>query len=653
MSIAGAGLVGRDAEGASVLARLAEEPVGARAVLLVGEAGIGKTAVWDWATRRCRDDGYQVLVSRAIAAEARLPWVGLTDLLRAVPDPVLDALPRPQRRALRAVALRSSDGAADERVVGTAFFTALLRLAEAAPVLLAIDDVPDFDPASWQALLFALRRLDGSDVRLLATARGHQADGLFGQGLPAERWHELRLGPLSGPAVLELLRARIGAGLPRPLLLRVHETAGGNPLYALELARALSHLDHQPRAGVPLPVPSGLAVLVDARIRGLRDGVRELAAATADLRLLAGSKSVTMVWFANTAGGEVLKSESQAGAKASSPVKIASAPANGELFDATIGPSGHVWTVTGDDAGNELGVHAEGSTPPSPHAPWPVGFARLAFTGRTAVLVIQQAGTISSPVDYASLTGNKWSAFKPLTGTWSAGYAPGLTTTPAGLRVVTVSAPDFYHPVVASWNGGSFGPAKLIGDTNNCAPNSAETTTDASGRLADITNECGQITIDNLPRTTKAAVVRFAAGRDVVGSTPRIATLPSGRGWAVFALQEEPSGFDELIAAPVLLPALRTKVTGDSAGGDVTVTGPVSCLPVVSTTVAVSAAPASGWHTTSTSLTLGGKKQAGSLDGATLTPGKSYTLTGTASFADGSKKQTATANLTFKACPAP
>ena len=281
MSIAGAGLVGRDAEGASVLARLAEEPAGARAVLLVGEAGIGKTAMWDWATRRCRDDGYQVLVSRAIAAEARLPWVGLTDLLRAVPDPVLDALPRPQRRALRAVALRSSDGAADERLVGTAFLTALLRLAEAAPVLLAIDDVPDFDPASWQALLFALRRLDGSDVRLLATARGHQADGLFGQGLPAERWHELRLGPLSGPAVLELLRTRIGAGLPRPLLLRVHETAGGNPLYALELARALSHLDNQPRAGVPLPVPSGLAVLVDARIRGLRDDVRELAAATA------------------------------------------------------------------------------------------------------------------------------------------------------------------------------------------------------------------------------------------------------------------------------------------------------------------------------------------------------------------------------------
>ena len=159
--------------------------------------------------------------------------------------------------------------------------------------------------------------------------------------------------------------------------------------------------------------------------------------------------------------------------------------------------------------------------------------------------------------------------------------------------------------------------------------------------------------MDNFPRTTKAAIARFAAGDDVVGSTPRIATLPSGRGWAVFALDNASSDFDKLVAAPVLLPALHTKVTGDSTGGDATVTGPVSCLPVVSTTVAVSAAPASGWHTTSTSLTLDGKTQAGSLDGATLTPGKSYTLAGTASFADGSKKQTATANLTFKACPAP
>ncbi|HEY2579780.1 MAG TPA: hypothetical protein VGI74_26000 [Streptosporangiaceae bacterium] len=135
--------------------------------------------------------------------------------------------------------------------------------------------------------------------------------------------------------------------------------------------------------------------------------------------------------------------------------------------------------------------------------------------------------------------------------------------------------------------------------------------------------------------------------------TPELATLPSGRPWAVFAVQNSTSGFHELMAVPLLLPALHTQVTGRSTGGSATVTGPVSCMPVVDTPVSVSAAPASGWHTTSTALTLNGKAQGGTLHGASLNPGQSYTLTGTAKFADGGKTGSATAKLTFKACPAP
>jgi DNA-binding CsgD family transcriptional regulator len=290
VSISAIDLVGRETEGAAVLAGLGSGVAGARAVLLVGAAGIGKTAVWDWAAQQYRAAGGRILLSRATAAEARLPWVGLTDLLRSVPDPIVDSLPGPQGRALRTVALQSNDGAADERIVGTAFLTVLHRMAQASPVLLAIDDVPDFDPASWRALLFALRRLDHSDVldhgdvRFLGTvreSRRYEAGGLLGQNLPPDHWREIRLGPLSVTALFELLRSRIGASLPRPLLVRIHETAGGNPLYALELARALERLDSQPQAGVPLPVPGGLVALVEARIRGLRDDVRELAAATA------------------------------------------------------------------------------------------------------------------------------------------------------------------------------------------------------------------------------------------------------------------------------------------------------------------------------------------------------------------------------------
>jgi hypothetical protein len=371
-----------------------------------------------------------------------------------------------------------------------------------------------------------------------------------------------------------------------------------------------------------------------------------------DLELLAGSKSVTMVWYVNSPSkGTIYKSTAQAGGKPSSPAAIATVPANGELFDAVIGPSGHIWTVSGDDAGNNLTVRAEGSSPPSPAQPWGAGFARLAFSGNTAVLAIQEAGRITVPVSYASLTNSKWSAFQPLTGTWSAGYAPGLTTTSSGLRLVTAS--PGYVPVAAAWTGSAFGPAKPIGNSGTCGPNSAETTTDASGRLADVTNECNKITVDNLQHTTKAATVRFDPGGTVAGSTPEIATLPSGRAWVVYAIQTPQSPYHELLAAPVLLPTLHTSVSSTIAAGSATVTGPVSCLPVIDTSVGASAAPASGWHVVSTSLTLNGKAQSNSLAGASLNPGQTYTLAAIANFADGSKKQSATAKLGFKACPAP
>ncbi|HEY1915423.1 MAG TPA: hypothetical protein VGH27_07585 [Streptosporangiaceae bacterium] len=371
-----------------------------------------------------------------------------------------------------------------------------------------------------------------------------------------------------------------------------------------------------------------------------------------DLELLPGSTSVTLVWYVNSpTKGTIYKSVAQAGGKPGAATAIATVPANGEMFDAVMGPSGHIWTVSGDDVGDNLTISAEGSSPPSPAQPFAAGYARLAFSGNTAVLAIQQGGSITVPISYASLTGSKWSAFQSLAGTWSGGYGPGLTTTASGLRIVTAS--PSYVPVAASWNGTAFGPIAPIGNPGTCAPSSAETRTDASGRLADVTNECGKITVDNLQNTTKAATVRFDAGGTVAGSIPEIATLPSGRAWVVYAIQTPQSDYHELLAAPVLLPTRSKNITTTGTAGSVTVNGPVSCLPVIDTSVGVSAAWASGWHVTSTSLTLDGAAQSGTLAGASLKPGKSYTLAGTAKFADGSKTQSATANLTFKACPAP
>jgi DNA-binding CsgD family transcriptional regulator len=81
-----------------------------------------------------------------------------------------------------------------------------------------------------------------------------------------------RLGPLSVGALHRLLRDRLGGAFPRQTLVRIHERSGGNPFYALELARALES-DVDPLA--PLPVPDTLDALVRARITDLPAETRE------------------------------------------------------------------------------------------------------------------------------------------------------------------------------------------------------------------------------------------------------------------------------------------------------------------------------------------------------------------------------------------
>jgi DNA-binding CsgD family transcriptional regulator len=278
-----AGLVGRVSERAAIVAALEQSGDASAAVLLTGDAGIGKTAIWESLVADRRANGEHVLLSRACSAEARLPWVGLTDLLRAIAPAVFASLPDVQRRALLAVSLQGCGAdSIDDRTVGTALLSMLQALAETAPVVVAVDDFAYLDAASASAVAFALRRVEArSPVRLVATIREHDVYGPVLRGLPSDRCSVIRIGPLTLGAVFALLQSRRGLRLARPLLLRVYETSGGNPLYALELARALDRLEISPKAGGPLPVPPGLDALVDARVRDLAPDVAEIVAATA------------------------------------------------------------------------------------------------------------------------------------------------------------------------------------------------------------------------------------------------------------------------------------------------------------------------------------------------------------------------------------
>jgi DNA-binding CsgD family transcriptional regulator len=267
-------IVGREAELASIHAFLERPAEGPVALVLEGEAGIGKSTLWVAGVESARERGLLVLVSRPAEAERGLTHAGLGDLFENVLESVLPALPAPRRHALEVALLVEGDpDGFDPRTLGVAVRSALQVLAAEGPIVLAIDDVQWLDPSSTSALAFALRRLDNRSILLLLARRlGERAETPdLERAIPADRVERLHVGALSLGAIHQLLQAYLELKLPRPTLLRVHETSGGNPFYALELARALG-ADVDPTQ--PLRVPETLEGLVRARLDELPPATR-------------------------------------------------------------------------------------------------------------------------------------------------------------------------------------------------------------------------------------------------------------------------------------------------------------------------------------------------------------------------------------------
>ncbi|HST14695.1 MAG TPA: AAA family ATPase [Gaiellaceae bacterium] len=250
----------------------------ARALAIVGDPGIGKTTVWREAVERAQARGATILVARPAESEARLSFGGVADLTSALPPDVFDSLPAPQRRGLDVALLRAdSTGPPGRRVVATALLTLLRELATESDVVMAIDDLQWLDPPSAVALEFALRRLDGENVRVIFSLRS----GATGpDGLATER---IEVGPLSVAALHRILGDTVGRTFARPILIRIAEASGGNPFHAIEIARELERRGVQDSIA-PLPVPDSLGALVRARVRALpaptRDALLRVAALT-------------------------------------------------------------------------------------------------------------------------------------------------------------------------------------------------------------------------------------------------------------------------------------------------------------------------------------------------------------------------------------
>jgi predicted ATPase len=139
-------------------------------------------------------------------------------------------------------------------------------------------------------LAFMLRRLEGEPVGVLATVRGRPVRAPLELNRAFAAFERLPVVPLSVGAIHRMLWGRLSLNLPRPALVRVHETSGGNPLYALELGRALADGTILPSSG-PMSLPESLQSVVAARLDTLPRRVRDTLVAVAAL----GAPTVTLL----------------------------------------------------------------------------------------------------------------------------------------------------------------------------------------------------------------------------------------------------------------------------------------------------------------------------------------------------------------------
>jgi DNA-binding NarL/FixJ family response regulator len=264
-------LLGRDEELARLNRIVSELTDRGGALVVRGEAGIGKTAILAAASERAHALGVMVLSASGVESEAQLPFAGLHQLL--LPSlGLLAQLPEPQRDALEmAFGLGSHRGVSDVFLIGLATLGLISELAAETPVLLVVDDAQWLDRSSARVLAFVARRLEMEPALLLLAVRDGVPNDVNEAGLA-----ELPIGRLDDEAARALLDAR-AAELPEDLKVRVLEAAAGNPLALTELPVVISGLKLEPTSGYEaFPLTARLERAFAARLGDLDADTRAL-----------------------------------------------------------------------------------------------------------------------------------------------------------------------------------------------------------------------------------------------------------------------------------------------------------------------------------------------------------------------------------------
>ncbi|HEV7978936.1 ATP-binding protein [Amycolatopsis sp.] len=239
------------------------------ALLVRGEAGIGKSALLKEVTALTVTSRMRVLTTVGAVSEQHLPYAGLHQLLHSIRAGI-DTLPVPQRDALRA-ALGLAEGAVPEMyLVGLAVLNLLAEKAVDSPLVLVAEDAHWLDCASQDVLAFVARRLESEPIVLIATIRDGETSRLDDAGLPA-----MRIERLPDDVAAELFDT-VAPGLATQVRSRLLAEAAGNPLALTELPRTVRSRDSAdivPPAALPLT--ARLERAFTARVAGLPADTRK------------------------------------------------------------------------------------------------------------------------------------------------------------------------------------------------------------------------------------------------------------------------------------------------------------------------------------------------------------------------------------------
>ncbi|HEX4291422.1 MAG TPA: AAA family ATPase [Trebonia sp.] len=238
-----------------------------RALVVNGEAGVGKTALLQYAAGRA--DGCRVVRALGVQTEMELAFATLHQLCAPL-LPCLDRLSGPQRQALLTVFGLSAGPPPDSFLIGLAVLSLMAEAAAADPLLCVVDDVQWADRASARVLAFVGRRLGTESVGLVLGTRALSDD--------LARFEQLAVAGLPEADARTLLESALAVPIDRQVRDQIVAETGGNPLALLELPRSLTAAELAGGFGLPgvLRLPGSVEESFYQRVCALPGKTRRL-----------------------------------------------------------------------------------------------------------------------------------------------------------------------------------------------------------------------------------------------------------------------------------------------------------------------------------------------------------------------------------------